>query len=168
MATNNQSPESEEADAPQAAAETSFAPPPRIELPMMASVPPEARLGERIKHVRKVRTMNIEWLSRLTKEYDASGGGLSASSISRYETGEGLPGVREFRLLCEALDVPVHWLMYGTLSDESPDPVESEAIRALSALIASRTADTSLTNNANQEWFKWETRRLKLERSRVS
>lgn len=132
----------------------------------MASEPPEARLGERIKHVRKVRTMNIEWLSRLTKEYDSSGGGISASSISRYETGEGLPGVREFRLLCEALDVPAHWLMYGCLSDDSPDPVESEAIRALTALIASKTTDDPLRNNAQDKWFKWETRRLKLERSR--
>lgn len=168
MATNNESPESKEADAPQGATESSFAPPPRIELPVMASEPPEARLGERIKHVRKVRTMNIEWLSRLTKEYDTSGGGLSASSISRYETGEGLPGVREFRLLCEALDVPAHWLMYGILSEESPDPVEIEAIRALSALIASKAPGNSLTNKAQTEWFKWETRRLKLERSRAS
>lgn len=112
--------------------------------------------------------MNIEWLSRLTKEYDSSGGGLSASSISRYETGEGLPGVREFRLLCEALDVPAHWLMYGCLSDESPDPVESEVIRALSALIASQTTDAQLRNKAQDAWFKWETRRLKLERSKAS
>ena len=167
MATNNQSPASEIPGTPQAAAEISFIQPPRIELPLIASEPPEARLGERIKHVRKVRTMNIEWLSRLTKEYDSSGVGLSASSISRYETGEGLPGVREFRLLCEALDVPAHWLMYGCLSNEDPDPVESEAIRAISALIASKTTDAPLRNKAQDAWFKWETRRLKLERSKA-
>jgi len=63
---------------------------------------PESRLGDRVRYARSELKLNAEALSRLTKEYDLQGTGLSPTSIARYESGESLPGARELRILCFA------------------------------------------------------------------
>ena len=64
---------------------------------------PESRLGERLRYARSQLDLNIEALSRLTEGYDANGKGVSPTSISRYESGENLPGTLELRILCDSL-----------------------------------------------------------------
>lgn len=86
-------------------------------MPAAPNAPPESLLGERTRYARNDLKLKIEALSRLTKEYDSQGNGLSPTSIARYESGESLPGIREFRILCEALDVPMAWLLYGDATD---------------------------------------------------
>lgn len=87
-------------------------------------VPPEDKIGERIKEAREKIGLNFEQLARLTVEYDAPQyeQGISAAMLARYERGvdDGrpvLPGARELRLLCEALDVRADWLLLGMKED---------------------------------------------------
>ena len=130
---------------------------------------PESRLGERIRHARDELDLNIEALSRLTKEYDLEGVGLSPTSISRYESGASLPGLREFRLVREALDVPMAWLLYGSIED-APKPEFSEPERimlyALRNVIAQAGPDSSLSATYNSGWIKEEARMGKLNRAK--
>jgi transcriptional regulator with XRE-family HTH domain len=168
MATKNQTPEAEEQNSGKPEVEQPGIQSLGLDLPLMASEPPEARLGERIKHIRKSLTLNIEVLSRLTKEYDTSGSGLSPSSISRYETGDGLPGVREFRLLCESLGVPAHWLLYGNFPDESVDPKEVAFMQLFHELVGRTALDASVGGvNGQKKWFKEQVRASKLQRART-
>ncbi|MDP1966111.1 MAG: helix-turn-helix transcriptional regulator, partial [Reyranella sp.] len=92
-----------------------------IDMAAAAGAAPESLLGDRIRYARADLRLSIEALSRLTKEYDQPDGGLSPTSISRYESGESLPGLREFRLIAESLDVPPGWLIYGTLEEKKPE-----------------------------------------------
>jgi transcriptional regulator with XRE-family HTH domain len=94
-----------------------------------AATQPEDKLGERLKLKRIALGLNYEQLARLTVEYDVPGvvgvpaeqspgkKGLTAAMIARYERGvKGrpvMPGARELRLLCDALDVAADWLLYG-------------------------------------------------------
>jgi transcriptional regulator with XRE-family HTH domain len=130
---------------------------------------PESRLGERIRYARNELELNIEALSRLTKEYDSSGSGLSPTSISRYESGESLPGLREFRLVREALDVPMAWLLYGTV-EEAPKPEFSEAERfllySLRKVVADMKDDANLVSPVDTDWIREEARMEKLNRAK--
>lgn len=78
---------------------------------------PEDGIGERIKERRKELDLSVEELSALTARYDYEmAKGVSPASIYRYEkVGEdgSLPGARELRLLCDALNVPPNWLLIG-------------------------------------------------------
>lgn len=93
-----------------------FMPPPVRAEPGAA---PEDLLGRRVALARAHYKLSAEALSRLSKLIDKAGGrGVSPPSISRYESGESLPGARELRLLCESLAVSPEWLLYG----EPPQP----------------------------------------------
>lgn len=102
-------------------------------------VPPEASIGDRIKEARKNLGISVEQLSDLTSHFDhearyADGSGVSTPSLYRYEKGERLPGAREIRLLCEALNVGPNWLLLG--QTHSPEESEYGQIgRALCSLI---------------------------------
>lgn len=132
---------------------------------------PESRLGERVRYARNDLRLNAEALSRLSKEYDLQGAGLSPTSIARYEAGESLPGAREFRILCEALQVPLEWLMYGEASNRIKNPELSEGERfilvGLRAMMAERKDDFSLhLNHFEIERFKAQVRTEKLVKAR--
>jgi len=131
-------------------------------------LPPESRLGERVNYARKDLGLNIEALSRLTKEYDPSGSGLSPTSISRYESGETLPGLREFRLLHEALDVPMSWLVYGVEDPKPPQnkPEEALLLYALKQLVRAQRDDSTPASEVDHEWLKDTARMEKLNRAR--
>lgn len=79
---------------------------------------PEKTIGTRIREKREGLGMNFEQLSALTREYDAEG--IAAVTLRRYEREEGgtLPGLRELRILCDALDVSSDYLLRGQAASE--------------------------------------------------
>lgn len=78
--------------------------------------PPENGIGERIrlKRAEIAGGLTVEDLSRVCKEFDPEGQGVSRAALFRYESGKILPGARELRILCEALAVSPNWLLLGT------------------------------------------------------
>jgi transcriptional regulator with XRE-family HTH domain len=93
---------------------------------------PEAAIGARIRFARNRLGLSIEALARYTVNFDRKKGrGISPTTILRYEDGDPLPGARELRILCEALNVPTRWLLRGELENPGED---AEAQRLLAAL----------------------------------
>jgi transcriptional regulator with XRE-family HTH domain len=139
-----------------------------------ANSPPESRLGERVRYARNELKLNIEALSRLTKEYDLQGTGLSPTSIARYESGDSLPGIREFRILCESLELPISWLLYGDPTEPSKEPELSEGEKfvlfGLRSMMAEKKEDFSTESTSSFNWFnevaKAQSRNEKLARAR--
>lgn len=78
-------------------------------------IPPENGVGERIrlKRAEIADGLTVEDLSRVCKEFDPEGKGISRLAISRYEAGKFIPGARELRILCDALGVSPNWLLLG-------------------------------------------------------
>lgn len=80
----------------------------------------------------------------LTQSALAQRSGLSLSAIKAYEAGRNLPGARELRELCQALQVSPNKLLFGTeepFKDSAPAldmPAENEHVRAarVAALMA--------------------------------
>ena len=99
-----------------------------------SGTPPESRFGERVKTCRKFYDLSVDALARLTREYDDRG--ISATALHRYETGDALPGARELRLLCQCLDVPSEWLIFGAAAVEEVSPYERALIEGLRGMIA--------------------------------
>lgn len=56
----------------------------------------------------------------LTQSQVATKSGLSASAIKAYETGRNLPGARELRELCQALEISPNKLLFGTEAPFQP------------------------------------------------
>ena len=77
-----------------------------------------------LKAARQGRDLTLEQLSRLTKEIDPLGAGISRVALSRYENGSSLPGLRELRLLSFAFRRSLSHLVYG----EPTDPMSSYRI----------------------------------------
>lgn len=121
-----------------------------------ASAPPESRFGERLKYGRDQLDLSIEALSRLSKEYDPTGQGVSPTSIARYESGERLPGLGEFRMLCDALDVPARWLLYGDLDNAGKSTAEQALLASLETYMREKREDPivgGMTVSQHVSWF---------------
>ena len=96
---------------------------------------PEDTVGERIKEARQrpAYDLSIEALSRLCREYDVQGQGITATTLLRYEQGKVKPGAREIRILCSALDISADWLVFGA---ENPQGLSlEEGLKLLANLI---------------------------------
>jgi transcriptional regulator with XRE-family HTH domain len=129
---------------------------------------PESLLGDRIRYARTNLGLKIEALSRLAKEYDVQGSGISPTSISRYESGESLPGLREFRLIAESLDVSMTWLLYGTVDQEAPG-ISNEDFALLVALrtfVGSMKEDAGIGMKASFDWHAAQNRMERLKRAK--
>ena len=110
------------------------------ELTGAKSAPPEAGIGERIKQARQRAgyDLSIEALSRLCKDIDSEGQGITSTTLLRYEQGKVLPGARELRVICYALDVSADWLLTG---EDNPMEISmSEGIKILQGLILEKEA----------------------------
>lgn len=109
MTPPKKAPEKSPADAPIMLAREGEKPKP---LPEKA---PEKGIGARIKEarLRKENDLTIEALSRLCKLVDPVEQGIAQPTIVRYEKAEVLPGARELRILCDALNVSADWLIMG-------------------------------------------------------
>ncbi|MBG6074008.1 transcriptional regulator with XRE-family HTH domain [Polaromonas sp. CG_9.7] len=141
------------------------------DMPAKPNTAPESLFGERSRYARNDLKLSVEALSRLTKDYDPEGTGLSPTSISRYESGESLPGIREFRILCESLDVPMTWLLYGdpTEPDDNPKLNQGERMVLLGLRMLVREGKDDHSVNMTEEMandFKFSSRVEKLGRAR--
>ena len=141
------------------------------DMPAKPNMAPESLLGERTRYARNDLKLSVEALSRLTKDYDPDGTGLSPTSISRYESGESLPGIREFRILCESLDVPMTWLLYGdpTEPDDNPKLSQAERLVLMGLRMIVREGKDDFSVNMSEEMtnnFKLSSRIEKLGRAR--
>lgn len=101
--------------------------------------PPENGIGERIrlKRAEIADGLTVEDLSRVCKEFDPEGQGVSRAALFRYESGKILPGARELRILCEALAVSPNWLLLGT-DRERWTETTSVMVTALDAWVRER------------------------------
>lgn len=99
---------------------------------------PEEGIGARIRdaRLRPVYDLSVEALSRLCKEFDDQGQGITPTTLLRYEQGKVLPGARELRVLCDALDVSADWLLFGA---ENPMGISlAEGLHLLAEVIEDR------------------------------
>src|SRR5712664_4139179 len=74
----------------------------------------EKLIGKRIKRLREQLGLNFEELAALTRQYDAEG--IAPVTLRRYERenkSATLPGPRELRILCDALDASADYLLRG-------------------------------------------------------
>ena len=139
----------------------------RVELRQMLApldLAPESRLPERVRVARTQLGLSIEALSRLCKDYDHTGNGVSPPSISRYEAGDSLPGARELRILCDSLDVPPAWLLYGRLENAGAVKAESELLRALDAYVRSKQDDVNIGGTSVSATLEWDSQRERADR----
>lgn len=85
-------------------------------------VVPEDSIGQRIKDARQLpeNSLSVEALSRLCRECDPQGQGISRTALVRYESGEIKPGAREIRIICRALELTADWLVLGQKDSRKP------------------------------------------------
>lgn len=109
--------------------------------------PPENGIGERIrlKRAELGNGLTVEDLSRVCKEFDQEGQGISRLAISRYEAGRFIPGARELRILCEALGVSPNWLLLGTESERWPEST-FKMVEAMDAWVRERAKTGDLSD----------------------
>lgn len=98
--------------------------------------------SERLKRMRQAKGLTLDALSLVTKGVDPEGKGISRVSLSRYETGTS-PGLRELRLLSQALRQTLAWLVYGDDEDPMKPPAsimtfEDEIARVVLEILASK------------------------------
>lgn len=100
--------------------------------------PPEKRIGERIREARQRPDydLSVEALSRLCRECDIEGQGITPTTLLRYEQGKVLPGAREIRVLCSALDISADKLLFGV--ESSMDMTLAEGLATLARVIQER------------------------------
>lgn len=77
--------------------------------------------ADALKRGRQRLDLTLEQLSLLTKEIDPTREGVSKMTLSRYETGATLPGLRELKIISFALRRSIADLIY----EESDDPMNS-------------------------------------------
>ncbi len=81
---------------------------------------PEDQIGTRIAQKRTAKGLNHDGLSKLTKLCDNAGNvGIGRTTIRGYEIGTYKPGTRELRLLSQALEVSVDWLIFGAGDEDA-------------------------------------------------
>ncbi|MBI3524654.1 MAG: helix-turn-helix transcriptional regulator [Betaproteobacteria bacterium] len=110
----------------------------RSEMVEIGVVLPEIGIADRLKEarLRPENGLTIEALSRMCKLVDPAGHGISQQTIVKYEKGIVLPGSRELRILCDALNVSADWLIMGR---EKPGFISMElALRHLAELLQER------------------------------
>lgn len=124
----------------------------RPELEKIGVSIPEAGIAERIKEARQrpENGLSIEALSRMCKLVDPTGRGIAHQTLVKYEKGIVLPGLRELRVLSQALDVSTDWLIFGAERGEEGSPVITmdAALLELAAVLKERIAKAS-----NPLWF---------------
>lgn len=115
---------------------------------------PETGIGARIEDARNQLGLSVEALARYTAHFDhKERRGISASTMLRYESGDPLPGARELRILCDALDVPPLWLLYGKVSNAGEDPMEQGLLAALEDYVVARANEVRLGGKPVRKLF---------------
>ena len=131
--------------------------PPDFEPAAMPAHPPESGMGERLRTARTHYKLNIEELSRATKVWDdPEERGVSGTAISRYESGDALPGAREFRLLASTLGLSADWLLFGVVPPgrSKITGAQGRLIAALIEVIGERPAEEVLGDVSVSDWIR--------------
>lgn len=132
---------------------------PTVELrpmPADAGATPESRFGDRVKEARQQLGLSVEALSRLCKSYDRQEAkGISPPTLGRYESGDTLPGLRELRLIAEALAVPVQWLVTGDLPLARGNAQTQALAAALRDFIEFANRDIRVGEHRLSEHLEW-------------
>lgn len=128
---------------------------PRLEpMPAEPGRSPESGIGNRLKYARKQLDVSIEALSRYSVNFDTDEKkGVSPTSLLRYEAGEFLPGARELRILCDALDVPPRWLLLGEVENRGEDVLEQTLISALEGYVVARAIEANTKGRGLRRMF---------------
>jgi transcriptional regulator with XRE-family HTH domain len=104
----------------------------------------EFSIGKRIKEARErpENGLSIEALSRMCKLIDPVERGIAQQTLVKYEKGVVLPGLRELRILSDALDVSTDWLIFGAERGDKGNPVITmdAALLELAAILRERIA----------------------------
>lgn len=102
----------------------------------------EFSIGKRIKEARErpENGLSIEALSRLCKLIDPVERGIAQQTLVKYEKGIVLPGLRELRILCDALAVSADWMIFGFERGEKGSSVIQleDALVELASIIRDR------------------------------
>jgi transcriptional regulator with XRE-family HTH domain len=130
----------------------------------MAVSVPEDGIGQRIKEARQrpENGLTVEALSRLCRELDVLGQGVTPTTLLRYEQGKVKPSTREIRILCRSLDVTADWLVLGQA--ESRRPAIDEAITLLRKLMEKEFAES---NKGNVDVYEKFSRQEALKRAKA-
>ena len=126
---------------------------------------PERSIGSRISKLRESLGLNFEQFSALTREFDAEGNGIAAVTLRRYERtddGSTNPGLRELRILCDALDVSADFLVRGI----EPDPTNADW-EALKAIIQRATSEHERPHLTGKDPYSNFARQESLKRARL-
>ena len=83
---------------------------------------PESGFGKRLAELRAGKNLNHDALSELTKLADAQKRGIARTTLRGYELGVYKPGIRELRVLCQALGVSPNKLIFGEDTNEFTAP----------------------------------------------
>lgn len=92
---------------------------------------PERGIGSRIALARERFGLTQTKLAERTKRSDPEGRGVPRTVLIGYESGKFLPGARELRVLCEALELDIVWLLYGYEDLTKEESEREEATRLL-------------------------------------
>lgn len=94
---------------------------------------PEESFPERLTALREEKGLKHDSLSELTKHVDPQKRGIARTTLRGYELGVTKPGIRELRILSQALEVSTNRLVFGTENLESASvqgnfPVRRETV----------------------------------------
>ncbi|MFA6972603.1 MAG: helix-turn-helix transcriptional regulator [Gallionella sp.] len=81
---------------------------------IMAVAAPEESFPERLAALRSEKSLRHDSLSELTKHVDPQKRGIARTTLRGYELGVTKPGIRELRILSQALGVSTNQLIFGT------------------------------------------------------
>jgi transcriptional regulator with XRE-family HTH domain len=129
---------------------------------------PERHLGRRVKQLREALGLNFEQLAALTREYDPEG--IAPVTLRRYERDDEsatLPGLRELRILCEALEVSADYLLLEVTPSEADkrDRDDWEHIKGVIRRVINEESVPSMF--AKKDPYRTMERQEKLQRARL-
>jgi transcriptional regulator with XRE-family HTH domain len=85
---------------------------------------PEAQFGDRLAEVRQSKGWRQAEVGRRA--------GMSVNQVSRYETGDLVPALKQIRRLADAVEVSPSWLIYGVEDPFGVSGGGAERLRGLS------------------------------------
>ena len=127
----------------------------------------ERQVGKRIKKLREALGLNFEELAALTREYDPEG--IAPVTLRRYEREDAaatLPGLRELRILCDALDTSADYLVRA----QEPGELESyrqDQLNKLAEIVKFLAREDGIPFNSPRSPDREPVRQAKLSRARL-
>lgn len=80
-------------------------------------------IGEAIKKMRASRGLSQKELAEKT--------GMSATALCNIEKGYSFPSKDTIKAICDAMDIPVSWLLFSSITEEDVPKEKREIFKAL-------------------------------------